>query len=220
MARSSSAKRHLGGASRRRRLEDDVGIQTYGRDLETAAVVCLRLRPEGRVARSRDQLEEDAAVLAVDLNPPFLREVNRGLVSLRRVAHKDIAPSASWNDVLDVDDVVRKLLEEHPRLDLRFSLLLHQAQRDFTKRLIGVGQGDDDLVRRRRGSDESNQEHRAGQAQQADAARLHRHKLAVRRQTREAHQDSQEHGDRNRQAQRLRQERHEDAKDDRPGHAF
>jgi len=77
-------------------------------------------------------------------------------------------------------------------------------------------QRDDDFVGRRRGAQRRHQDDRPEQADQADAARLHRDELAVRGQAAEADEDPQQDGHGNRDAQRLRQEHVERAQNRRP----
>src|SRR6185503_4424918 len=78
----------------------------------------------------------------------------------------------------------------------------------------------DDFVGRGRRTHESDENDRPREPQETHAARLHGHELAVRRKTRESHQDTEENGNWNRQAERLREQREQDAKDDCPRHAL
>ena len=88
------------------------------------------------------------------------------------------------------------------------------------ERLVRVRQRVNRFVGRRGGGDHGQQRDRPHDAEQADAARLQRDELAIRRQPAQAQQHAVEQRHRDRDAQRLRHQRDQHAQHDRPGHPF
>ncbi len=171
------------------------------------------------MARRLGEHEVDELLDVVHLNPALFREVHRRVVRAGRVGQKHVAPSAAREHVLDVNHVVGEFVEEDARLHVVLDPFLDEAERDRPERLVRVGQRDHHLVGRRDRAERGEEGNRAEEAHQAHAARLHRHELAIGGEASQADENPEEHGDRNRQAQRLRQERQQNPRNDRPLHA-
>ena len=69
----------------------------------------------------------------------------------------------------------------------------HDVEGDLAEGLVRVRQRHDRFVGGRRGRQDREQRNRAQQPEEADAAGLHRHELAVGRQPAEADQDPEQH---------------------------
>ena len=165
------------------------------------------------VARAFEELQLDQALLAVEPDLALLRKIHRGLIASGRVREEHIPPAPAGRQAPDVDHPVGEVLEEHAGLDAALDARRHHAEGDFPEGLVALGQGDDGLVGGGGGRHDRDDRHGTDQAGQADAARLKRHELAIRRQPAEADEDAEQHRHRDGQAQRLGQERQE-----QPGH--
>ena len=95
-----------------------------------------------------------------------------------------------------------------------------QHEDDFAVRLIGIRQRHDDLVGSGCRAERRHEENRPEEPHQADATGLHRDELAIGGEPSESHQDSQQHGHRDGQAERLGKQGGHRSRDDRPLHAL
>ena len=199
-------ERHLGRALRQRRPEHIFRVERDRDAFELAALVRFGLAANRRVAGAVEQPQLHNLLLTVDQDPPLSREIHHRVPRARHVGDKDVAPAAARRQVADVDHALRKVLEEHTGLDAALQPFRHDTEGDFPEFLVGVRQRHDRLVCRRGGADQRDKRDRPDEPQQADAAGLHRDEFAVRGEPAETHQDPQQHGHRDRQAERLRQQ--------------
>ena len=136
------------------------------------------------------------------------RDVDVRLLRPLHVREKDVGPSfAGAGDLLDVQHDVREVPHvEHPRLHLALGAVRLHAQENLPKPLVGVRHHRQQhvAVERRRGGGQGQQG--SQDAEQADAAGLHRHRLAIPGQSAESHQDADQQGHGYRDAERLRDE--------------
>jgi hypothetical protein len=213
-----SGKRHLRRALGRRRRKHGGGIEIQDDGGEGGAVGLLPVGQARGVTRAVGQLELHEAFFTVERDAPLPREID---VCRRAIDIGDqhVFPAAPGREIPDVDDVIREVLKEDLGLDVLLELLRDEAVGDLAKRRIRGRQRDDDLVGGGGRANRGEQDHGAKQAHQADAAGLHRDELPVGGQPSEPHEDPQENGHGNRDAQGLRQEHVECAQDGRPGYA-
>ena len=155
-------------------------------------------------------LEHDGNGPAVPIHAdaPAFRDVDVRLIRPLHVREKDVEPSfAGAGDLLHVQHDVREVPHvEHPRPHLALGAVGLHAQENLPKPLVGVrhhGQQQVAVDRRRRGGQG---QQGSEDAEQADAAGLHRHRLAIPGQPTESHQDADQQGHRYRDAERLRDE--------------
>ena len=114
------------------------------------------------------------------------------------VSARNTSRQPPGDDVAGIDGPVGELSVEHARLDVALRAIGDDVEGDLAERLIRVGQCDNDLVGRgQRWPATATKRHRPDQAERADAARLHRHELAIGRQAAEADQDPEQHRHRN-----------------------
>ena len=135
------------------------------------------------------------------------------------VREEDVSPTVR-RDLPHVQHRARKPIHlKHARLDLAFGAVRRHAEHRLPKAPVGVRHrlGQQVAVDGRRQGRQY--EERREDAEDADAARLHRHHLAVARQASEAHQDPDQERHRYRQAQRVRQHRRQDLQDVAQVHA-
>ena len=157
------------------------------------------------------------AVLEHDGNGPAVpihadatafRDVDVRLLRSLDVREKDIGPPfAGAGNFLYVQHDVREVPHvEHPGLHLALGAVRLHAQQNLPKPLGGVRyHGQQQVaVHRRRGGGQDQQG--SQDAEQAQAAGLHRHRLPIPRQSTECHQDADQQGHRYRDAERLRHE--------------
>ncbi len=172
------------------------------------------------MARTVVEDEADRLLLAIDGQPPAPGEVRRGFVAAR-ISEEDLPPAPGGDHVTDVERAVgAEPLEEHARLDVAFRARRENVEGDLAEPLVLFRERDDHHVRRRRRRNGREARHRPQHAEDADAARLHRHELAVRREAAQAEQQAQQHRHRDREAQRLRKERRQHARHRRPSDAL
>ena len=164
--------------------------------------------------------QRDGLLLAVDVQPALARDIHRRLVGRRRIGEKDLVPFTGSIDVARVEHAVGEVLVEDAGLDVAFGTGGDEVERELAKRLVRVGQGGDRLVRGRAGREHGEERDRTHDAKDADAARLEGDELAVGRDPPEAEEDAVEQRHRNRDAERLRKQRDEDAQNPAPGHAL
>ena len=155
------------------------------------------------------------ALAVIDDQTARACEIDRRLVGARRVGEEHVAPAARRHYVADVDDAAGEALIEGARLDVAFRLGRDDAERDLAEGLVGVRQRHEQHVLVGGERDDGQDGDRPQRAEDADAARLQRHELAVGRQPAEPHQDAVEQRHRDRDAQRLRHQRQQDANDGR-----
>ena len=90
-----------------------------------------------------------------------------------------VQPPPEGDTSRDVEHDVRKVFKEHARAHLAFGPFGHDAERDFAEALVRVRHGDEEDVGSGDPGKHRQKRDRTHQAQQADAARLQRHELAV-----------------------------------------
>ena len=135
------------------------------------------------------------------------------------VREEDVSPAVR-GDLPHVENRARKPIHlKHARLDLALGAVRRHAEHRLPQASVGVRHRLGQQVAVERGRQGGQDEQRRQDAEDADAARLHRHHLAVARQASEPHQDPDQERHRNRQAQRVRQRRHENLKDVAQVHA-
>ena len=200
--------------------EHGVGVHVEHLVLEGGPVVRFGLAGIRRVHGAVLEHQLDLAPGAIDRQPALPREVHRRLIRLRRVGQEHVAPAAARRDVAHVEDAVREVREEDARLDVALRAGRHHVEGELAEGLVRVRQRHDRLVGGRRGRQDGEQRNRAHQAEDADAAGLQRHELAVRRQASEAEQHAEQQRHRDRDAQRLGRQRQQRAKDDGPADAL
>ena len=166
------------------------------------------------------QRELDGLLVAVDNQASRFRDEHRRAIGLRGVGEEHVAPAGDRLDVADVEHAVRKAREKDARLDVALGPGGDDVERDLAERLVRVGQGDDRFVGRRGARDEGEKRDRTEDPEDADAAGLERDKLAVGREAAQAEQHAVQQRHRNGDAERLRDQRHQDAHDDRPRDAL
>ncbi len=201
-------------------VEDRVGIEADDELRESGDFVLRRVLQVGGVLRAVVQHQVDGALLLVDREPAGGRGEDGRLLGPRRVREEHVAPAARRRRVADVQNLVGEVLEKHTRLDLVLRARGDDAVDDLAERLVRVGQRVDHDPRRRGPRDRRHEQHRPQQAVDADAARHERHRLAIRREAAERDQQADEERNGDRDRQRLRDERDEDAHDDRPRDAL
>ena len=151
--------------------------------------------------------------VAIDDCPPVPRQIDGGTFAGSVVCDEDAIPAPGLGQLPRVDDDVREPLEEDPRFDFVFRTRRNDVEGDLAEGLVPnrnqhhVDVGGSQGARRRYKSN------RAEQPIEADAARLHRHELPVRRKPPEGHEQRQKKRHRNRQRKRVRQERHDQPSD-------
>jgi hypothetical protein len=136
------------------------------------------------------------------------------------IGEEHVAPTGLRLDVTHVHHAIREAREEDERLDVALSPRRDDVVGDLPVSLVGVGERDDHVVGGGGAGNQREERDRPEDPEHADAARLERDELAVRRQAAQAQQDPVQQRHRNRDAQRLRDQRQQDAQDDRPRHAL
>ena len=201
-----------------RRRKDVLPVDVQRQVLERRAVVIVGLLRIRRVLGSVLEQQLHRLLSAIDDQPSVLREVHVGLLRPRRVGDEDVAPTAGRRDLADVDHAVGELLEEHARLDVALGARRDDIERDFAVPLVRVRQRDDHDVGGRRGRQYGGDAERSENPEHADAARLQRDDFAVGRQPPEPDQNREQQRHRDRDAERLRQEREQHLENDSPVH--
>ena len=157
---------------------------------------------------------------AIDDDSALAGEIGRGLIDARRIGEKHVTPATARWQVADIDHMVGEVLEEDARLHVVFYPVGDDVGRDFPEALVGVGECNNRLVGRCGRGQGGQQDHRPEQAERADPAGLHGDELAIGRLPPQTDEDAQQDRHRNRDAERLRQQRQEDARHHAPCDAF
>ncbi len=206
------------------RLQVDFGEHRIGVEPEdqgggeASGVGLPRLRRAIAGPVHQDQI--DAALFAVDYQPSLGGEVHRRLVALVGIGDHQFLPArlAGIRLLLRVQHPARKILVEDPGLDLRFDPLRDDAEGDFAEGLVGVRDGDDHDVAGRKRRQHRQETDRPKQPVWAHATGQQRHRLPIPGHPPEANQDPHQDRHRNREPERLRQERPQDPDGGAPGH--
>ena len=174
---------------------------------------------------ARPQLDVDLPVGRVEHDAPFVGDVDPGRVVVPPVGEEDARPARSLHvHLVDVDDQARQAPAEDPRLHVVFGAGGDRAVNDVAERLIGVGQQHDEGVAGRRRRRRRQADDRPQQTVDVHAARLQDDDFPIRGQPTQPHQQTDEHGHRNGDAEGLGDQRQQET-DDRPavhalGHQF
>jgi hypothetical protein len=153
--------------------------------------------------------------VAIDRHAPAAGEIDRRALAVAQVGEEDaVPPDARRRHFAHVQHHVAEIGEEHARFHFTFRPAGGDVERDLAKALVGVGDADDEDVGGGGPRRDGDQSDRTQQPQQADAARLQRHELAIGRQPAERHQQRQQQRHGQRQRERLRDEAHHQRRHD------
>ena len=198
-----------------RLLEHGLRVEREDPLLELVGLELIGLRGLQDMLVAPGQQQLDDLIRTVDQKPPLAREHERRHAALRGVGEEDVVHDVRGVvHVADVEDVIGEGGEEHARADVVFHPLGHFLEDELAERLIPIRPGDDHDVRGRRGRDDGDGDERPQELIDADAAGLHGDELAVAREPAERDEQAEQHGHRNADRERLRQEEDDDLEDD------
>ena len=216
-ARSQLGNAHLGEPLDGRELRKHrVRIEREQDALLLTTLVLLWLAGHGRVTRHVCELNDDGPLVAVDVKAARLGQINRRPIGCARIGQKDASPRAAGRDLTHVQRAAWEIVEKHARLYVALGTIRHDLELNRLVRLVGVGQGDDDRVGGGRRTHDGNEGDGAKEAEDADAACLHRHQLAIGRQAPQPDENAEQHRHRNRHAEGRGKKREQDPQNDRP----
>ena len=197
--------------------KDAVRVHRKQKSLEPADLVFLRLLHAHLVAGAVLERELHGPICAIQQDIAALRNVGDGILGIRRVGDEYIAPTCALG-FAHIQDNVREIFEEHPRLDLGLGSRADNVEGDLPEGLIRRGHQHDHGVQRGGRRRHGEHPHRHQEATQADPAGLESDGFPVRRKPPQRNQQPHQKRHRNRDAERLWNQRQQHLADDSPGH--